>query len=142
MLDSVEVPSKQAQMSDSGWKSAIRYGAVASISRFLIALVLIMGLQGTIAPGPFAPTGNNFFSNFQRWDSNWLNLIAAHGYTTTQRTVFFPGFPLTIRAVSALSAHNLTDTMAGVLISWLALELVPSYFINLSTKFSIVMRPK
>ena len=76
---------------------------------------------------------HNLVTAWERFDALWFLRIADSGYyLTDQSAVFFPGYPLTIRAVSTiLGGHPLA---AGLLISHLATfgSLVLLYFLSAS----------
>ena len=57
------------------------------------------------------------FETFGQWDSGWFLRIVEHGYDIPQSTVFFPLYPLVVRAVAFVFGSNL---VAGVLVSLVA----------------------
>jgi hypothetical protein len=80
--------------------------------------VLDIGYRPTgAAPQTGAPLGDLgelLFGVAQRWDSTFYLSIAGHGYHTAELTAFFPLYPLTIRALGAVSGSL---QIAGIAIS-------------------------
>lgn len=113
-------------------RRAVRYCVVV----FLLARVALslLGLAvGTIYANPppidrvtidvpqVTPGVHNLFDGTERLDATWFIGIAASGYEAQpeQGAAFFPGYPLTIRAVAALP--GISPLVAAVLVSNLAL---------------------
>jgi hypothetical protein len=75
---------------------------------------------------------NAFLESWFRWDAGWYTRIAREGYSITeivpgQRTVvFFPLFPLSVRAVSQLTGGDVY--LAAFLISNVSLLLATIFF--------------
>ena len=57
------------------------------------------------------------FNTFSQWDSGWYLLIARDGYDGEQAAAFFPLYPLTVHAVSAVTRSTV---VAGVLVALVA----------------------
>jgi Mannosyltransferase (PIG-V) len=57
------------------------------------------------------------FGAFGQWDAGWFMRIVEHGYDVPQSSVFFPLYPLVVRAGGFVLGSNL---VAGVLVSLVA----------------------
>lgn len=66
-----------------------------------------------------APSQNTFLAIWQRFDANWYLKIAQGGYGDEGSTVYFPLYPLLIRALGTLFLGR--DLLAAMIISNLAL---------------------
>lgn len=59
----------------------------------------------------------SYLTCWQRWDTALFERIAADGYAYANDEAFFPGYPLVLRALTALGLH---PALAGLLISLVA----------------------
>jgi hypothetical protein len=120
-----------------------RSPAVAAALRvclFTRVPVLVVGLIGFALLGcpPDTPCRpDNALSTLPaRWDSGWYLSIASEGYRWHGRTdiqqnvVFFPAFPLAVRAVATLLGGR--DVLAGVLVSIAAFFWASVYLYRLA----------
>lgn len=102
-------PALIRRLSHADWEALGIWG-LAHVTLFLLAWASAWALRSTQARGPLAP--------FQRWDADWQQSIAAHGYFSAaskpHAVAFFPGYPLVLAA-----AHL-------VLRNWVISELVVS----------------
>lgn len=96
-----------------GWVPALRYCAVVyatvRIGLFLLAAAawgLTSEQQSAMPNGQPLPLTNgwqNAFTDWNKMDANWFLYVAQHGYSNTDGTaVFFPGYPMLVRAVGYL----------------------------------------
>ena len=104
----------------------------------MLAIALIPSLDPVSVPGWAAhplpdPGWHDLFTVWERFDALWFLRIASDGYRASDGSaVFFPLFPLTIRAVSFLiGGHPLA---AGFIVSNLSIlgALVVLYFLTTS----------
>ena len=93
--------------------AVLRLGAGLLINE----LVLRRSPSGTYAPGGH---GGNAATSLLRWDSGWYLGVAFHWYPAKRATVFFPGYPMAVRLVEAMTLHHLPLDAAGLSISWVA----------------------
>ena len=108
-------------------------------------IVLAAGVYGTlqigIAPGyrqydpynltaPSSYLGNLILGPFARWDSVWYLRIAAHGYANrTQRTAFFPLYPLLIHIGHWVVRSYI---LSGILVSLLSFAIALYFLYKLT----------
>ena len=79
------------------------------------------GFDPSRLTAPFGYFGNLLAAPFARWDSVWYLAIAQGGYAhESQRTAFFPLYPLVLRPIGLVLG---SDLVAGVLVSLLAFAL-------------------
>ena len=111
-----------------------------------LVLIRLTFLVATAATLLWSPVRENFppfhayeartdlvFETFAQWDSGWFLGIAAHGYESSASTVFFPLYPLVVKAVSYALGSKLVAAVlvslaaagvAAVLVHRIALPLV------------------
>jgi mannosyltransferase PIG-V len=68
-------------------------------------------------PTPLGHTANVLAAPGVRWDATWYLEIARHGYTSDLHAVFFPLYPLVVRAVSFVVGSLV---VAGLVVSFAA----------------------
>jgi hypothetical protein len=118
------------QRSSRDWLPALRYCAVVyaavRIGLFLLAAAAwgLTSEQHSAMPNgqplPLTNGWQNAVTDWNKMDGNWFLYIAQHGYSNTDGTaVFFPGYPLLVRAVGYLFLGHLF--VAAFLVSNLAL---------------------
>jgi hypothetical protein len=63
-----------------------------------------------------------WLGTFDRWDSIYYMGIAQHGYplSNMSQTAFFPGYPILIAVMHAVSFGSLTYLQSAMAVSWLA----------------------
>jgi Mannosyltransferase (PIG-V) len=112
------------------WLPALRYCAVVygavRVGLFLLAAAawgLTSVPQSSMPNGQPLPLTNgwhNAFTDWNKMDANWFLYLAQHGYSNTDGTaVFYPGYPLLVRAVGYLCLGHLL--VAAYLVSNIAL---------------------
>src|SRR5436190_23296584 len=84
-------------------------GAVFLGMRVVLSLLAVLTV-GTVRPPSFAGSGmeipatpgwHNAIDGTDRWDAGWFERIAQEGYDPNDASAaFFPGYPLTIRAIT------------------------------------------
>jgi Mannosyltransferase (PIG-V) len=95
------------------WAPALRYCAIVygavRIGLFLLAAAawgLTSEQQSAMPNGQPLPLTNgwqNAFTDWNKMDANWFLYVAQHGYSAQDGTaVFFPGYPMLVRAVGSL----------------------------------------
>jgi len=90
-----------------------------------------------IVDHPWLPEAPSWLSYFARWDSGWYVSIASRGYfyfgpEELSNVVFFPLYPLLMKAVSFVTGGNLV--IAGIIVSNLALLLACFFLYFLAKK--------
>lgn len=100
-----------------------------------LAAVLAVAVFGARGLGPLStfgislrPGNRGLVAAFFHWDSVRYLSVAAHGYTNKSLTVYFPLYPLMVRAV-----HSLGPSYAGaaLIVAWTAAFLFTAAFIHL-----------
>ncbi|MFL5791763.1 MAG: mannosyltransferase family protein [Actinomycetota bacterium] len=116
-------------------RDGLRFCAtVFVIARVALAIVAVLAV-GTVEPPssaaadalvPATPGWHNALDGTDRWDAGWYEHLAIDGYTSQEGiAAFFPGYPLTIRALVAttpLSAFDAATFVSNV--SFLAALIV------------------
>lgn len=101
----------------------IKFSSVLFVSRVGIGLLVNCLVQIASPYHAYAPggRGGNVVTSLLRWDSGWYLGVANHWYPFKRSVVFFPGYPLLIRSIEAITLHHLPLDAAGLLVSWLSL---------------------
>ncbi|RZS86940.1 mannosyltransferase PIG-V [Motilibacter rhizosphaerae] len=109
----------------AGWRDAVRDGlGIWLLSRFALTLVVVLAswLLRFYRTYPARYPGLGPFDRFVQWDSFHYLRIVRTGYFGEGRScceqAFFPGYPLSVRALVPLVAGN--DQLAGLLVTWVA----------------------
>jgi hypothetical protein len=102
---------------------------------FRLAAVVGVALFGARGFGPMStfgialrPGNRGLVAAFFHWDSVRYLQVAAHGYTNKSLTVYFPLYPLLVRAVHAL---GFSYAGAALAVSWTAAFFFTAAFIHL-----------
>lgn len=102
---------------------------------FRLGAVLVVALFGARGLGPLStfgialrPGSRGLVGAFFHWDSVRYLSVAAHGYTNKSLTVYFPLYPLMVRAVHAL---GFTYAGAALAVAWVAAFLFTAALIHL-----------
>jgi len=97
------------------------------LPKTILSAVIFLGLRLLFLPTLWLATTvrhRNFHTIFARWDAQWYQSIAAHGYgyeviekgRTLSNEAFFPLFPLAERLVHAVMGTSYIDS--GIFVSW------------------------
>jgi hypothetical protein len=104
------MPAPASDATRVRWRDGIGFASCVFIAlRLIVSLVAIVAAGRTIPPsfdpdGPVTPGVHNAVDGLNRWDALRFESIAADGYRLDGgEAAFFPGYPLTIRAVTQLS---------------------------------------
>lgn len=110
------------------WKHALMWVLGTRAIFFSVAYAA----RNYLATGSQGPLQEGLFDIWNRWDATLFFRVAEHGYTGAgtdpHATAFFPLFPLTVRALSAL---GLSFVSAGLLISAVASLVAFAYLFKL-----------
>lgn len=94
------------------------YAAAVAVTRVVAGVLIAHFTLSVFSTGRSYTKGDRWISGFNQWDSGWVLGIARYGYVTPQHTVFFPGYPLLVRAVWAVTLHRLSIEVCGVVVAW------------------------
>jgi hypothetical protein len=85
-------------------------------------LVVVLLPQAHQHLGEGTLSGGTWLGAFDRWDSAYYVGIAQHGYSLTHpsQTAFFPGYPMLITVVHALTFGTLGYVASAMVVSWAA----------------------
>jgi Mannosyltransferase (PIG-V) len=104
------MPAPASHATRVRWRDGIGFASCVFIAlRLIVSLVAIVAAGRTTPPsfdpdGPVTPGVHNAVDGLNRWDALRFESIAADGYRLDGGdAAFFPGYPLTIRAVTQLS---------------------------------------
>jgi len=97
------------------------------LPKTIVSAVIFLGLRLLFLPTLWLATTlrhRNFHTIFARWDAQWYQSIAAHGYgyeviekgRTLSNEAFFPLFPLAERLVHAVI--RISYIRSGIIVSW------------------------
>ncbi len=120
-------PPAQAASRRPWLPASVRIPLWLAVSRVVVGVLLahlvisLLPQSRQHLPGGTLDAGT-WLGAFDRWDSGFYLLIAAHGYPASvpALTAFFPGYPLVVRLVHALGAGLLSYVDAATLVSWAA----------------------
>jgi hypothetical protein len=110
---------------------------VAAVVLFAFRLAAVVGvaLFGARGLGPLStfgialrPGDRGLVASFFHWDSVRYLYVAAHGYTHKSLTVYFPLYPLMVRAVHALGPSY---AGAALIVAWTAAFGFTAAFVHL-----------
>jgi hypothetical protein len=103
------------------WIAVSRIGVGVVFAHLLVTL--LPEARQHIGDGSLS--GGTWLGTFDNWDSIYYTSIAQHAYSTATAnisyTAFFPGYPLLIAAVHAISFGTLDYVDSAMAVSWLAL---------------------
>lgn len=104
-------PSEDPQVTTQAirFRDGAAFCAVVFLTfRLALSIVAVLSVGSVTPPGtagsgeevPTSPGLHNIFDGTDRWDALWFERIATEGYRSQDASAaFFPGYPLTIRAV-------------------------------------------
>ena len=106
-------PSAELRSGGVRFRDGVPFALGVFICIRLVLSLTGVGTVGTVQPPSDATAGgevsaepgwHNAFDGTDRWDSVWFERIAAEGYDATDASAaFFPGYPLSIRAVMTVT---------------------------------------
>jgi mannosyltransferase PIG-V len=110
------MPAPASHATSARWRDGIAFAAGVFVAlRVIVSLVAVLA-AGRVEPPSFDPDGpvtpglHNVVDGLHRWDALRFEAIAADGYRLDGAdAAFFPGYPLTIRAVTLTSPLGVAD---------------------------------
>jgi hypothetical protein len=125
----VQLTARAARPAVRTWVEAAVLFAFRLAAAVAVALFGARGLGRLSTFGIALRPGNRgLVAAFFHWDSVRYLYVAAHGYTHKSLTVYFPLYPLMVRAVHAL---GVSYAGAALAVSWTAVFLFTGAFVHL-----------
>jgi hypothetical protein len=125
----VQLTARPARPAVRTWVEAAVLFAVRLAAAVVVALFGAHGLGRMSTFGiSLRPGDRGLVAAFFHWDSVRYLYVAAHGYTHKSLTVYFPLYPLMVRAVHVL---GFSYAGAALAVSWTAAFLFTAAFIHL-----------
>jgi len=122
-VDEPDVESRPVDSEPPTWRT----GALMAASRIAVGLVVahftVTWFPGTVLHTPLGTLNDGrWLGAFDRWDAAHYLQIAGHGYPASDPSlrVFFPGYPLVVRSVSAASGGLIGLVASACLVSMAA----------------------
>lgn len=120
-----------------GWGRPFLVACVATVVlRTVATCIALVTVYGVSFPHVVARTPHVLVGVFNRWDTGYYSLIAAHGYPVAQRSglppaiAFGPLYPAVVRSAQAVTGIGFL--LAGQLVSMLALVVALAGLVHIA----------